>query len=111
VLVGYLEPMLRKSLAALLILSWVVLSGFDLLEDLEFKTGPGAYSEGTPDKTLPPHFKHRVSPANNIVESAHIEQLFHPSLLGLTAFRACNHSVSSFCWVSELYKLHRVFLI
>jgi hypothetical protein len=103
--------MLRKALAALLILSWVVLSGFDLLEDLALKSGPSAYRECTSDKALPPHFKHGVGLANNIVESAHIEQLFYPSLLGLTALRASNHPVSSFHRVSELYKLHRVFLI
>jgi hypothetical protein len=103
--------MLRKALAALLILSWVVLSGFDLLEDFGFKTGPSISSEGTPDKSLPPHFRHRVSLANNIVESAHIEQLFYPSLFGQTSFRASNHPISSFHRVFELYKLHRVFLI
>jgi hypothetical protein len=103
--------MLRKTLSALLVLSWVVLSGFDLLEDLGFKTGPSAYSESIPDKALPPHLKHRVSLANNIVESAHIAQLFYPSLLGLTRFRASDHSVASFHKVSELYKLHRAFLI
>jgi hypothetical protein len=102
--------MLRKPLAALLILSWVALSGFDLLEDLEFETGPSAYSGGT-DKSLPPYFKHRGSLANNIVESAHSEQLSYLSLLGLTVFHSPNYSGSSFHRVSELYKLHRVFLI
>ena len=103
--------MLRKALAALVILSWVILSGFDLLEDLGFKTGPSAYSESTPEKALPSDFKHRLSLANNIVESAHIEQLFYPSLFRLTAFRPSNHPLSLFHRVSELYKLHRVFLI
>jgi hypothetical protein len=102
--------MLRKPLAALLILSWVVLSGFDLLEDLVFDTGPSAYSGGT-DKSLPPHLKHRVNLANNIVESAHSEQLSYFSLIGLTVSQSPSHSVSSFHRVSELYKLHRVFLI
>jgi hypothetical protein len=102
--------MFRKPLAALLILSWVVLSGFDLLEDLEFETGPSAYSGGT-DKSLPPYFKHRVSLANNIIESAHSEQPSYLSLLGLTVSHSPSHSVSSFHKVSELYKLHRVFLI
>jgi hypothetical protein len=102
--------MLRKPLAALLILSWVVLSGLDLLEDLEFETGPSAYS-GSTDKSFPPYFKHRVSLANNIVESAHSEQLSYPSLLGLTVSHSPRHSICSFHRVSELYKLHRVFLI
>jgi hypothetical protein len=102
--------MLRKPLAILLIVSWVVLSGFDLLEDLEFETGFSAYSGGT-GKTLPPYFKHRVSLANNIIESAHSEHPSYLSLLGLTVSHSPNHSVSSFHRVSELYKLHRVFLI
>ena len=35
-LVRYSDLMLRKSLAILLLFSWVILSGIDLLEDLEF---------------------------------------------------------------------------
>lgn len=102
--------MLRKFLATLLILSWVVLSGFDLLEDFEFETGPSAY-RGVADRSLPPFLKHRVSLANNIVESAHSEQLSYLSLSGLTASHSSCYSISSFHRVSELYKLHRVFLI
>jgi hypothetical protein len=102
--------MSRKPLAALLILSWVILSGLDLLEDLEFDTGPSAYS-GATNKSLPPYFKHRVSLANNIIESAHSEPPSYLSLLGLTASYPRCHLVSSFHKVSELYKLHRVFLI
>ena len=97
-------------MAALLILAWVALSGFDLLEDLEFDTGSSAYSGGT-EKSLPPHLKHRASLANNIIESAHSEQPSYLSLLGLTVSYSPSHSASSFHWVSELYKLHRVFLI
>jgi hypothetical protein len=102
--------MLKRLLAALLILSWVVLSGFDLVEDLEFDTGPSAYSGGT-DKSLPPYFKHRVSLANNIIESAHSEQPSYLSILGLTVSHSPSRSVSSFHRVSELYKLHRAFRI
>jgi hypothetical protein len=102
--------MLRKPLAALLILSWVVLSGFDLLEDLEFGTGLSAYSGGT-DKSVPPYLKHLASLANNIIESAHGEQPSYLSLLGLTVSHSPSHSISSFHRVSELYKLHRAFLI
>jgi hypothetical protein len=102
--------MLKKPLAALLILSWVVLSGFDLLEDLEVEQGPSAYSGGT-DKSLPPHLKHRVSLTNNIVESAHSEQPSYLSPIGQTASCSPDHFVSSFHRVFELYKLHRVFLI
>ena len=102
--------MLRKLLAALLVVSWVVLSGFDLLEDLQFETGPSAYSEGT-GKSLPPYLKHRVSLVNNIIESAHSEQPSYLSLLGLTVSHSPSHSVLSFHRVSELYKLHRALLI
>jgi len=106
----YSDPMLRKSLAILLLFSWVILSGFDLLEDLQFESGTSAYSQGPIDKSLP-YLKHRASLANNIVESANHAQLFYPSLLRLAAVQWPIQPVLSFHKVSQLHKLHHVFLI
>ena len=102
--------MVKKPLAVLLIVSWVVLSGFDLLEDLEFGTGSRT-QVGSTDKSPPPYFGHSVSLVNNIVESAQGEQLSHLSLFELIPSHSSGDSLSSFHKVSELYKLHRVFLI
>jgi hypothetical protein len=102
--------MLRKPLAILLILSWVVLSGLDLLEDLEFETNSRVHV-GSSDKSSPPYSGHQVSLVNNIVESAQSETLSQLSLFELIPSHASGDSLSSFHKVSELYKLHRVFLI
>lgn len=109
-LVRYSDLMLRKSLAILLLFSWVILSGIDLLEDLEFDSEATAYSQGPLDQSLP-YLKHRANLANNIVESADHTQVFYPALLRLTAAQSPIHPVLSFQRVSQLHKLHRVFLI
>jgi hypothetical protein len=105
--------MARKLLAVLLMLSWIVLSGFDLLEDLQFETGASAYSHsrGAGDKSLPPHSKRHASLTNNIVESAAGTQVFYPSLLRLTPSQSAVPPILSSHRVSELHKLNRVFLI
>ena len=107
----YSAPMARKSLAVLLLLSWIILSGFDLLEDLGFETGNSAYSQGSTNNHLLPHLKHRSSLANNIVESAASAQQFYPLTLRLIPNQSPIHPVLSFHTVFDLHKLHRVFLI
>jgi hypothetical protein len=105
--------MARKSLAALLVLSWVVLSGFDLLEDFKFETGTSAYvhSQGAPDKSLPAYPKRQASLTNNIVETATSVQRVYPLLLRLTCSESPTQNALSSERASELHKLHRVFLI
>jgi hypothetical protein len=102
--------MLRKSLAILLLFFWVILSAIDLLEDLEFDSEASAYNNSPTDDS-PPNSTHRAPLANNIVESADHAQLFYPALLRLTAAQSPIHPVLSFQKVSQLHKLHRVFLI
>lgn len=103
--------MLRKFLALLLLFSWVVLSGFDLLEDLTLDLGSSVYTQGATDKFPSPNFKHRGSRANNIVESAASASVLFPSLFRLSAYRSVFHPVFSSRRVLKLHKLHRVFLI
>ncbi|MGH8545937.1 MAG: hypothetical protein ACREX3_20390 [Gammaproteobacteria bacterium] len=103
--------MLRRLLVVLLLFSWVVLSGFDLLEDLTLDSESRAYAQGATDKFPSPNFKHRGSLANNIVESAARAQVFCPSLLRLSAYQSPLHLVLSSRRVLKLHKLHRVFLI
>ena len=103
--------MSRRFVAALLIFSWIVLSGFDLLEDLHFESGNGTYAQGTRDKSLPTHLHHRANLTNNIVESAANLQVIFPSILRWTPTPSASRRVWSFRGVSDLHKLHRVFII
>ena len=86
--------MVRKPLSLLLLLSWLALSGFDLVEDLDFETETSVYSQrtdkGTTEKSLPPYSKQHARLANNIVESADYPRLFSPILLRLTPFTSPN---------------------
>jgi hypothetical protein len=107
--------MVRKPLSLLLLLSWLALSGFDLVEDLDFETETSVYSQDsqgtTTEKSLPPYSKQHVRLANNIVESAGSTRLFSPILLRLTPFTSPNYPVLSCDRIFALYKLHHVFLI
>ena len=103
--------MLRKYLASLLVVSWVVLSGFDLLEDLRFDYGPSAYARSDSAKSLAPDLKHRVGLANNMVETADHDQPFVPSQLRETYFPSTLLPLSTFRGSFALHKLHHVFLI
>jgi hypothetical protein len=97
----------RKVLGLLLIISWVVLSGFDLLEEL----GPGNPHEidSIPDDS-PLNNDHRQM-VNDIVELAHHIQLYHACLFDLDTIDLAVGSVITFKKVLRLHKLHRVYLI
>jgi hypothetical protein len=101
--------MLRKALAILLLFSWVLLSGVDLLEDLQFARRNSAYHNRATDKA--PANSHHASVANNIIESSDYAQRFYPALLRLAAVRSATHPVLSFEKVFQLHKLYRVFQI
>ena len=60
--------MIRKTLAALLILSWIILSSADILEDLSFESDVTFYSSPTPRSS---HSKKPVRLVNDSVELAY----------------------------------------
>ena len=101
-------PMYRKPLAILLVCSWVILSGFDLLEDLDESLDPGAQSSRA---CRVPHGASGTNVANNIVESADRVQPFYTGLFDLPSVHASADLDLSFKKASQLHKLHRVFLI
>jgi hypothetical protein len=103
-------PMLRKFLAVLLIGCWVILSGFDLLEDLDPPNQLGVHSANPCNGPLP-NVSSGVNIVNNIVESADRTQPFYAGLFKFPAVHSSVETALSFKKASRLHKLHRVFLI
>ena len=66
--------MCRKLVAALLILGWISLSGFDVVEDLDEVPGEVAVSTASPDESSTSKRGGWGPLANNIVESANHAQ-------------------------------------
>ena len=100
--------MYRKPLAVLLIFSWIVLAGFDLLEDLDVPLQTRVHSPF--DGSLP-NVSSGANIVNNIVESADHIQPSYTGLLGFPAVASAIDTALSFKKASRLHKLHRVFLI
>jgi hypothetical protein len=101
--------MLRKSLAVLLVLSWIILSGFDVVEDLdlpdqvELSKSAAAEFPGAP-------WSCRL--VNNIVESANASSgrdavVVAEPVVGRAPFAALPVSHTKL----KLHKLHAIFLI
>jgi hypothetical protein len=101
--------MFRKPLAVVLVFCWVILSGFDLLEDLKLDSEHSAYSES--GKSLSPKRGQQASLTNNIVESAVIPHAFYTPLLRLNVSQSSIRPTLSSHKTLDLHKLHRVFLI
>jgi hypothetical protein len=74
--------MIQKALAILLAVSWIVLSGVDMLEDLEFESNASPSASSSPSTAKP------VKLANNRVELASraLERLFRSEDLEKTTF-------------------------
>ena len=104
-----LQPMFGKPLALVLAFSWVVFSGFDLLEDLKLASEHSAYSQS--GKSLSPNWIRHAGLANNAVESAINASAFYTPLLRLNLSQSSIHPLSSSHRALDLHKLHRVFLI
>ena len=100
--------MFRKVLAVLLMVSWVILSGYDLLEDLDVPSQVGVHSatEGSP-----PNVGQRIDLVNNIVESADRPRLFDAELFELPGIDLAVARALFSERVFQLHKLHCVFLI
>jgi hypothetical protein len=101
--------MFRKQLAVVLVFSWVILCGFDLLEDLKLESEHSAYTQSA--KSLSPNWIQHVGLADNIVESAVKAYTFYTPLLCLNVSQSSIYPASSSHKVLELHKLHRIFLI
>jgi len=101
--------MCRKVIATLLIVGWVILSGFDVLEDLEC---PGQAAV---------NISHDADPtatvagwgllANNIVESAYRLYQVYIVLVDSTTVTFGPDAVLDLHTYFQLHKLYRVFLI
>lgn len=100
--------MLRKALAVLLVLSWIILSGFDLLEDFDFPIERGVHGplEG-PLRNMGPG----VDMVNNLVESADRTRLGSSGLRELPVVDSPVNAPEVPEKVSKIHKLHRIFLI
>jgi hypothetical protein len=70
----------RKFLAILLIGSWVILSGFDLLEDFDLPLQTAVHN---PLENFPPNGGPGVDLVNNLLESGDRTRFFHIGLFGL----------------------------
>ena len=98
--------MLRKKVAFLLLLSWIVPSGFDLAEHLYFPEQTEIHDE----EALPANSGHLPRFANNFVESA--DSLSRRRSIQLDeAFEVSLRILAAYPKAPKLYKLHSVFLI
>lgn len=104
----YLPLMPRKVLGLLLIVSWVILSGLDLVEDLGLPSPVEVHA--LPASSLPNAALH-LNALNNIVESADHRQFSYACLFDLETVDLSVGGVVVFKKVFRLHKLHRIFLI
>jgi hypothetical protein len=103
--------MCTSLIAALLIIGWIGLSGFDVIEDLDEVPGQPAVSS-PPDADTSTSKRGGWGPlANNIVESANRTQPTHIALVSLISTFATFDLTSDFRRHFPLHKLYRVFLI
>jgi hypothetical protein len=102
--------MFRRLVAALLVLGWISLSGFDVVEDLDEVPGQVAFSNASDD--LAWGSKRAMGPlANNIIESASRTKQSNIALITFTPIIFFIEPPTEFRKHSQLHKLHRVFLI
>lgn len=106
-----IRRMRKKFVATLLIFGWVLLSGLDLVEDLEKVPGHGVVSNASSPDSLKWKRNGWGALANNILESAtRIPQAF-VALVSLTAVIFDLDVNFDFRRYFRLHKLYRVFLI
>jgi hypothetical protein len=107
---GIIPRMCRRLVAALLIIGWVSLSGFDVVEDLDEIPGQAGFSQSSGEEGF--SSKRAMGPlANNIIESANRTQQTTADIV--TFFPTIFHfdSAPIFSRHFQLHKLYRVFLI
>lgn len=100
--------MAHRSLALLLIISWLSLSGFDVLEDLDFPDQIELYSS-----TASPLLDHGRTArlTHNMVESAGHSIVRYFNCMEQRAVRLLICSPTQSQKISKLHKLHHGFLI
>jgi hypothetical protein len=102
--------MLRRLLAIILVLSWVTLSAFDLLEDLNGHDDSLVHSAGSTDDPLP-NGAHPGQLVNNILEWGDRIGFLSNALVQLPAFDLAADAPRASKRSSNIHKLHCVFLI
>jgi hypothetical protein len=100
--------MLRRALTVLLIFSWVILSGFDLLEDFNLPIQVGIDS---PLEDSVPNAGPGGDLVNNILELGDRTRLSYVGLFELPIVGLPIDAPTVSKKVSRIHKLHRVFLI
>jgi hypothetical protein len=100
--------MLRKSLAVLLVASWVILGSLDVLEDLDV---PHRIVLSSCKATALPGVPSACTLVNNIVESAYTPSGRDPVFVSEPAGDAFLLAVTVFHVKLRLHKLHAVYLI
>lgn len=103
-------PMCRRLLSALLIVAWVVLSGLDMLEDIDSPSKDAVFESETSDSPSPGAGV-RPDIVNNIVESAGRIQQPQVVLFSIAALSFAQEAVFDFRRFFPLHKLYRVYLI
>ena len=101
--------MLRRILTAVLVIGWVSLSVFDLLEDLRIPSQEIGYKHN--GQAYPLKSTRPAKLANNIVESALTAPTVDTTLLQPDYSASSSHPLTSSNRVLSLHKLHHVFLI
>jgi len=106
-----IRRMCRRLLSALLILGWVSLSGFDLVEDLDEVPGQVTVSSSSPDDSSASKRGGWGPLANNIIESASGIQRVNSAFVTFTPTIFDFDPAPVFRRHFHLHKLYRVFLI
>ena len=106
-----IRRMCRRVLAALLIIGWVSLSGFDVVEDLDEVPGQVAVSGASPWNNAKAKSGGLGTLANNIVESANRILRDYATPVTFTAIILDMDAIRDFRKHFPLHKLYRVFLI
>ena len=101
---------MRRKLAILLIAGWVILSCFDVLEDLEFPAG-ATVSRLSHDPSSASSVAGWGALANNIVESAYRIAQTCVDVVSSCSLRPDLDAVPDFRAHFQLHKLYHVFLI
>jgi hypothetical protein len=100
--------MLRRFVALLLVFSWIILSGYDVVEDLDLPNQI-EFQSSMPDPVAPLGSSGLLT--RNIVESADHTPYRCQCLLEQLAIRKITYTPHYSQKTSKLHKIHRVFLI
>jgi hypothetical protein len=106
-----IAPMCRKFVTVLVILGWVSLSCFDVVEDLDEIPGQVAVWSSSPDDSSTAKRGGWGPLANNIVESANETKQTVVELISFTRVAFEFNRVFDLRRHFQLHKLYRVFLI